>query len=65
MKFCKIIIIIIIKHTFVVLVSRFSCPKKEEATSDRRKLNIEEFDDFAKYSGNQRNEVERDGASVL
>jgi len=49
----------------VVLILCFSCPKKEEATRDRRKLNSEEFDGFAKYSGDQMNEVEMDGASVL
>jgi len=68
MKVCEIIniiIIIIIKYTFVVLISCFSCSKTEEATRDRRKLNSEEFDGFAKYSCDQTNEVVRDGASVL
>jgi len=42
MKFCEIIIIIIIiKYTFMVLVLRFSCPKKEEATRDRVKLSMQ------------------------
>jgi hypothetical protein len=46
-------------------ILRFSCPKKEEATRDRRKLNTEEFDDFAKYSGDQTKQLGRDGASVM
>jgi len=49
----------------VVLVLRFSCPKEEEATRERRKLNSEDFDGFTKHSGDQKNEVQRDGASVL
>ena len=75
MKFCEIITIIviiiiiiniiIIKYTFVVLVLGFSCPKKEEATRDRRKFNSEEFDAFTKYCGDETNEVLRDGASVF
>ena len=63
MKFCEIIIII--KYTFVVLVLHVLCPKKEEATRDRRKLNNDDFDGFCKQSGDRTKEVERDGVSLL